>query len=110
MDQPYLHEHLTCVAAPATWLSRSSGQLLDGVDGLYVADRRVLSRLVVTVDGNPPVPLSARRTGADTATFLGVLRGLGDPGADPTVMCLRDRTVTPVGGTETVTIVNRARV
>ena len=31
MAQPYLHEHLTCVAAPATWLSRASGQLLDGV-------------------------------------------------------------------------------
>ncbi len=43
MAQPYLHGHLTCVAAPATWLSRPSGQLTDGVDGLYVNDRRILT-------------------------------------------------------------------
>jgi glycogen debranching enzyme len=109
MPQPYLHEHLTCVAAPATWLSRSSGQLIDGVDGLYVADRRLLSRLVVTVNGRPPESLSARMTGAATATFTGVLRELGDPIPDPTVLCTRDRTVQPNGGTETITVVNRSR-
>ena len=64
MAQPYLHEHLTCVAAPATWLSRASGQLLDGVDGLDVNDRRLLSRLVATVDGRQPEPVSARSIGA----------------------------------------------
>jgi hypothetical protein len=56
MPQPSLHEHLTCVAAPAIWLSPRSGRLTGGVDGLYVADRRVLSRLVVTLDGAEPVP------------------------------------------------------
>jgi glycogen debranching enzyme len=109
MAQPYLHEHLTCVAAPATWLSRASGQLIDGVDGLYVNDRRILRRLVVTVDGTRPEPLSARTLGASAAEFLGVLRELGDPGPDPTVVLRRQRTVDPAGGTETLTLVNRAR-
>jgi glycogen debranching enzyme len=109
MAQPYLHRHLTCVAAPATWLSRSSGQLIDGADGLYVSDRRVLSRLVVTVDGVWAEPLSARTTGASSAAFFGVLRELGDPGPDPTVTLRRQRRVEPTGGTETLTLTNRAR-
>jgi glycogen debranching enzyme len=109
MAQPYLHGHLTCVAAPATWLSRPSGQLIDGVDGLYVNDRRILRRLVVTVDGESPEPLSARTAGASAADFHGVLRKLGDPGPDPTVTMHRHRQVEPSGGTETLTLVNRAR-
>src|SRR5689334_3315401 len=107
--QPYLHGHLTCVAAPATWLSGPSGQLVDGADGLYVNDRRILSRLVVTVDGVSPEPLSARTDGASAADFHGVLRKLGDPGPDPTVTMHRRRRVEPSGGTETLTLVNRAR-
>src|SRR5262245_43299436 len=110
MAQPYLHEHLTCVAAPSTWLSRASGQVVDGVDGLYVDDRRLLSRLVVTVDGRQPEPLSARMTGAHSAEFLAVLRELGDGGPDPTVTLRRRRVTGPDGGTEEITIFNRARV
>jgi glycogen debranching enzyme len=109
MPQPYLHRHLICVAAPATWLSMPSGQLTGGVDGLYVADRRVLSRLVVTVDGREPEPISAALTGAGSARFVGVLRHLGDRGPDPTVTCVREREVGPAGGTETITIDNRSR-
>jgi glycogen debranching enzyme len=110
MVQPYLHEHVTCVAAPATWLSRASGQVVDGVDGLYVDDRRLVSRLVVTVDGRHPEPLSARSTGARAAEFTGVARDLGDGGADPTVFVIRRRAARPDGGTEEITLVNRARV
>jgi glycogen debranching enzyme len=109
MAQPYLHEHLTCVAAPATWLSRASGQLVDGVDGLYVDDRRLVSRLVVTVDGRQPEPVSARSTGARSARFVGVVRELGDGGPDPTVLLVRRREAAPGGGTEQITFVNRAR-
>jgi glycogen debranching enzyme len=110
MAQPYLHEHLTCVAAPATWLSRASGQVRDGVDGLYVRDRRVLARLLVTVDGREPDPLSATLVDARTARFVAVVRGAGDPGPDPTVTVHRERVVEPAGGVETVRLVNRARV
>jgi glycogen debranching enzyme len=109
MGQPYLHEHLTCVAAPATWLSRSSGQVRDGVDGLYVNDRRVLSRMVVTVDGREPTPLAATLVDARSAHFVAVARGVGDPGPDPTVTLHRRRVAEPDGGTETLTLVNRAR-
>ncbi|GAA1534396.1 glycogen debranching N-terminal domain-containing protein [Dactylosporangium maewongense] len=106
MGQPYLHEHVTCVAAPATWLSGPSGQLRGGADGLYVDDRRVLSRLVVTVDGAEPVPVQVTRTGAASARFAAVLPGLGDDGPDPTVTLVRDRRTSPRGGTETLTLTN----
>ena len=110
MAQPYLHEHVTCVAAPATWLSGPSGQLRGGADGLYVDDRRVLSRLVVTVDGAEPVPVQVRRTGAASARFTAVLPGLGDDGPDPTVTLVRGRQVGPRGGTETLTLTNLSHV
>ncbi|MET7425436.1 glycogen debranching N-terminal domain-containing protein [Dactylosporangium sp. NPDC005555] len=110
MAQPYLHEHVTCVAAPATWLSGPSGQLRGGADGLYVDDRRVLSRLVVTVDGAEPVPVQVRRTGASSARFTAVLPALGDDGPDPTVSLTRDRRTDPRGGTETITLTNLSHV
>ncbi|MEV4510236.1 glycogen debranching N-terminal domain-containing protein [Dactylosporangium sp. NPDC049525] len=110
MAQPYLHEHVTCVAAPATWLSGPSGQLRGGADGLYVDDRRVLSRLVVTVDGAEPVPVQVLRTGAASARFTAVLPGLGDDGPDPTVTLERHRVTGPRGGTETLTLANVSHV
>ncbi|MFB9840132.1 glycogen debranching N-terminal domain-containing protein, partial [Actinoallomurus acaciae] len=66
---PALHEYLTCVAAPATWLSPPDGRLTGGPGGLYVADRRVLSRLVVTLDGAEPEPRGAETLGADRVRF-----------------------------------------
>jgi glycogen debranching enzyme len=98
MPQPSLHEHLTCVAAPAIWLSPRSGQLTGGVDGLYVADRRVLSRLVVTLDGVEPEPVDAALRGAGGAGFTA---------AAGAVEVERLRTVNPDGGTERILLHNR---
>ncbi|GLZ02843.1 amylo-alpha-1,6-glucosidase [Actinomadura sp. NBRC 104412] len=98
MHPPPLHEHITCVAAPAIWLSPRSGQLTGGADGLYVADRRVLSRLLVTVDGAEPVPVEAVPDGASGARFLA---SAGD------VTVERIRTVTRDGGTERIVLRNR---
>ena len=36
-----VHEDLTCIAAPSAWVA----------EGLFVAGVRIVSRLVVTVDG-----------------------------------------------------------
>ncbi|MFI5914241.1 glycogen debranching N-terminal domain-containing protein [Dactylosporangium sp. NPDC051541] len=108
MRQPYLHEHVTCVAAPATWLSGPSGELAGDPDGLYVEDRRVLARFAVTVAGHVPVPIGARRVDAATAEFTAVVRELGDDGADPTVTLTRRRTATPRGGTETLILANNS--
>ena len=98
MTQPSLHEHITCVAAPALWLSPRSGQLTEGVDGLYVADRRVLSRLVVTVGGVEPEPIDAELHGAGSVRFTSAVDA---------VTVERLRTVTPDGGTERIVVQNR---
>ncbi|HEX6076769.1 MAG TPA: glycogen debranching N-terminal domain-containing protein [Micromonosporaceae bacterium] len=107
--QPYLHDRVLCLAAPALWISAPSGQLTGGVDGLYVADRRVLSRLEVRVAGRPAEPISGGLVSARRARFVGVLRELGGPRPDPTVTCERDRQVTAEGGTERITVRNRSR-
>lgn len=101
-DTP-LHEHITCVAAPAVWLSPRSGQLTGGADGLYVADRRVLSTLVVTVGGASPEPLAAGLRSAGRARFLAAVPRAGDRA----VTVERLRTVTPDGGTEEIVVRNR---
>jgi glycogen debranching enzyme len=67
------------------------------VDGLYVSDRRVLSRLRVTLDGAEPVPADAALRGADGARFTATAGAL-------TVE--RVRTVAPEGGTEQITVRN----
>ncbi|GAB2816929.1 glycogen debranching N-terminal domain-containing protein [Actinoallomurus bryophytorum] len=95
--QPSLHEHLSCVAAPATWLSPPGAQLTGGADGLYVSDRRVLSRLLVTLDGAEPEPREAVLRGADSARFTAT-RG--------TLTVERLRTVRHDGGTERITVRN----
>ncbi|HEX2419214.1 MAG TPA: glycogen debranching N-terminal domain-containing protein [Micromonosporaceae bacterium] len=107
--QPYLHDRVLCLASPALWISAPSGQLTGGVDGLYVADRRVLSRLEVRVAGKAPEPISGGLVSASQARFVGVVRELGGPRPDPTVTCEREREVTPDGGTERITVHNRTR-
>ncbi|MDN3355251.1 glycogen debranching N-terminal domain-containing protein [Actinomadura sp. DC4] len=97
LRRPALDEHLTCLAAPATWLSPPSGQLTGGVDGLYVSDRRVLSRLRVTVGGAEPRPVAATRTGAGGARFTAAAGPLAVE---------RVREVACDGGTERITVRN----
>ncbi|WP_112247482.1 amylo-alpha-1,6-glucosidase [Kribbella monticola] len=107
-----LHELVTAIAAPWVVLSPASGQLTGGSDegeGLYARDRRILSRLAVTVDGRPPVPLHVDEQNACTHQFVAVLDGLGDPGHDPTVTLRRTRSVDGDGLTEQFTVVNRSR-
>lgn len=108
LRQPYLHEHLTCLCAPVLWTSPRNGDLHDGVDGLYVADRRVLARLRVTVNGEPPTPVAAGSMPPADARFLAVVRSLGGPRPDPTVTCERWRRVDADSGVETIRIDNRS--
>ncbi len=109
-EQPYLHELVTVVAAPALVLSDADGQLTGaGATGVYLADRRVLSRLVVGVDGREPATVGGQSLDTRTARFVGVVRHLGDPGPDPTVFVERARTISPRGLRETIRLVSRAR-
>ncbi|MEV6288128.1 glycogen debranching N-terminal domain-containing protein [Kribbella sp. NPDC051770] len=105
---PALHELVTTLAAPWEVLSPRSGQLTgSGAEGVFARDRRVLSRLEVSVDGREPLPVHVdERPG--TTIFGAVLVGLGDAGHDPTVRLRRTRTVDGDGFTERFTVVNNS--
>jgi glycogen debranching enzyme len=108
-----LHELVTTLAAPWVVLSPRSGQLTGfGAEGVYARDRRILSRLVVTVDGQEPLPVHVdesvrgRGSGDGVTVFGAVIEGLGDGGHDPTVFLRRTRAVSGDGLSERITVVN----
>ncbi|GAA1518659.1 amylo-alpha-1,6-glucosidase [Kribbella lupini] len=104
-----LHELVTTLAAPWVVLSPRSGQLTGtGAEGVYARDRRVLSRMVVTVDGKEPLAVHVDEPGGGVTVFSAVVEGLGDAGHDPTVRLRRTRTVGGDGLTERLTLINNA--
>jgi len=117
--QPFLHDLVVAVAAPTTAVADSDGQIRQdggpgpagggGAQGLYDGDTRVLSRAVLTVDGVEPESLVHDRLDTDRHRFLGVVRGLGDAGPDPTVLVERTRRLDADGVTELIQLVSRAR-
>jgi len=108
--QPLLHDLVTCVRAPGTVLSDGDGQIRGtGVHGWFHADRRVLSRLVVTLEGTEPEGVAHQARGSSGASFVGVVRTLGDAIADPTVFVDRERLLDGGGLVETVTVSSTAQ-
>jgi hypothetical protein len=107
--QPYLHDHVSCVRAPVVWISPRHGDLDGGVDGLYVADRRVLASLHWSLAGEAPIPIAGTVVAGTRAHFVSVARALGDPYPDPTVVCERDRSAETDRGVEVIRLHNRSR-
>jgi glycogen debranching enzyme len=107
--QPLLHDLAITLRAPTVCLSGPDGQLRgSGTQGVLCADVRVLAQAVVTIDGVEPEPIGHGVTDASTEHFVGILRGVGVPTADPAVWLRRDRTVLSDGLRETFTLVNRS--
>ncbi|NMM34601.1 MAG: amylo-alpha-1,6-glucosidase [Phycicoccus sp.] len=78
-----------------------------GAQGVYVDDRRALSVLAVQLGHELPVPVADASSGA-RSDFFASARGLGNPGADPTVEVRRHRTVIAQGITEVIEVASRA--
>ncbi|WP_199521651.1 amylo-alpha-1,6-glucosidase [Jiangella anatolica] len=111
VPQPFLHDLVSCVKAPTVTLSGVDGQLrASGAQGVLSHDRRVLSELRVDVDGHEPEPTGHGLRGAGHAHFTGIVRHLGDDGADPTVRLERQRFARADGVTDRLELVNNARV
>jgi len=109
--QPYLHDLLVAVRAPGVLLVAPDGQLTGaGVAGGYLADRRVITASELRIDGAELVPVLAETPAADTVHTVAVLRGLGDPGQDPTVRLHRQRQVTGDRLTEIIEVFSAAHV
>lgn len=98
-------QHATiCVRGPVAVLSPPDGQLRGGAEGYYSADTRLISRLVLTVDGAEPEPVDAQSLGSDRARFLAVHRCGTDGDGDPSVSV--DRVRRAGGDFERITVTN----
>jgi len=108
--QPALHQLICAVRAPALSLSGDDGQIRPGgAQGLYVQDVRVLSKFVVMVDGEEPVPVGHDIEGGDHNRFDAAVFNVGLGAPDPVVFLTRRRRVDPSGMTEEITLTSHAR-
>ncbi|MGC5017794.1 glycogen debranching N-terminal domain-containing protein [Micromonospora sp. DT47] len=107
--QPLLHDLVGVVLAPTSALGDRAGQIRPaGVQGVFHADARVLSRAELRIDDREPEALSHGADGPHGARFVGLARWLGDPGPDPTVRVERTRRAGPRGLDEEVRVVSTA--
>ncbi|MEH1168646.1 glycogen debranching N-terminal domain-containing protein [Micromonospora sp. CPCC 205539] len=109
--QPLLHELVGAVLAPTSALGDATGQIRPtGVQGVFHADARVLSRAELRVDDREPEGLTHGDDGPHGVRFVSLARWLGDPVPDPTVRIDRLRRATRDGLTEEVRVVSTATV
>ncbi|MBO4210477.1 amylo-alpha-1,6-glucosidase [Micromonospora echinofusca] len=107
--QPLLHDLVSVVRAPTSALSDPAGQIRPaGVQGVFHADNRVLSRAELRVDGREPEPVAAAPDGPHAVRFVSLARWLGDPSPDPTVRIERLRRLTTRGLDEEIHLVSTA--
>lgn len=107
--QPFLHDRVVALRAPSIAISGNDGQMVGGADGFFDADRRVVSTLEVAVGGATPAPIGHHAEGPSIATFVSVVRGLGEHSADPAVTLTRRREVHPGVLEDSLTLRNHGR-
>ncbi|WP_326560334.1 amylo-alpha-1,6-glucosidase [Micromonospora sp. NBC_01796] len=107
--QPLLHDLVGVVLAPTSTLSGQDGQIRPaGVQGVFHADARVLSRAELLVDGREPESITHGTDGPHGARFVSLARWLGDDTPDPTVRIDRIRRMTSRGLTEEIHVFSTA--
>lgn len=95
-DQPFLHDLVPALMAPTQVWSDATGQVRgDGAQGVFHGDVRALSRVIVTIDGREPEPLTVAPAGPGRVEAVGAVRQIDGPGADPTTWLRRTTVVRP---------------
>ena len=108
MFQPFIHDQVICLAAPALAIFGADGQVRGiGAQGVYVADRRVLRTLVLRVGGEEPEPIGCTLTGPGAARVVSVHRSGDEPTPDPVVILERVRDMRTLK--EQLSVRNRGR-
>lgn len=100
-DLPAVHTSLLCVALPGLAISQDAQLTGRGLDGIYRAGRRLLSRCRIRVAGREPLTVQAQMTSADSARFVATLRASPHSGPDPDIVVERTRRA---DGTERITL------
>lgn len=106
--QPFIQDAIICTRSPTLVVSSPDGQLRGGATGYYAADTRLMSRLLLTVDGKEPEPVHAQLLDGQEARFLAVHRSREDPTPDPVVHVERLRSAR-ADGFERLTVSNHGR-
>jgi glycogen debranching enzyme len=100
---PFVHHLFTSVRAPAQALSRRDGDIDAGPCGVFVGDRRIVSRCTVSVDGARLVALAAESRPGGWSRFVGTPPTLDDPA----LLVERVRDLRSDGAVETITLRSR---
>lgn len=104
--QPFMHDLSGVFAAPVQAWSEADGQIRGAeAQGIYCSDERVLSAVLLTVDGAEPRWVSTQTRGADSVSYLSFIRN--DPTvADPLMSLRRTRAADGAGISESIEIVS----
>jgi glycogen debranching enzyme len=103
--QPLLNDETVILRAPTQAWSARSGDIGDSaIHGIYHSDVRVVSAQRVTIGGLPGEVIATALHGADSVTFVSLLRHLDDASADPRLRAVHTRAVNAGGATESVVI------
>ncbi|WP_062439477.1 amylo-alpha-1,6-glucosidase [Herbidospora daliensis] len=107
--QPLLHDLVSTVTAPTSALGGADGQIrAAGVQGVFHADRRVVSEAVLLIDGREAEPIAHAAAGPGRSRFTSLARWLGDVQPDPVVRVDRLREIRAYGLTEEITVASTA--
>jgi glycogen debranching enzyme len=107
LRQPWISDLTIGVRGNVTVMSDRSGDIGSGAEGVFVDDRRLLSRSRLSVDGGDLVAIAATAQGG-VMSALNVARHLGDIGPDPTVVVRRTRTLVENGVVEEISVESRS--
>ncbi|KAB7742404.1 amylo-alpha-1,6-glucosidase [Nostocoides sp. F2B08] len=107
LRQPWISDLTIGVHGNVTTMTDRSGDIGCGAEGVYIDDRRLVSRSRLSVDGGDLVPIVAAAQGG-VMSGLGVARHLGDSGPDPTVLVRRHRRLAEDAVVEEIVVESRA--
>lgn len=97
MEQPYLHDLSVVLAAPQQCWSHRDGSIVESaIQGIYCSDTRIADLLMLTVLGVETEAIGIVEPGGGRARYDMVLR-TPEFGADPAIVCRRERRLTPDG-------------
>ncbi|WP_194892079.1 glycogen debranching N-terminal domain-containing protein [Catenulispora pinisilvae] len=102
----HLTGHLTALRAPMVWLAPSEGDVCCGADGLYCADRRLLSQWRVSLDDRTLLPLEAQSFSSDGMRVVSYTPLPDGRSRDPQLTITRIRAVRSTRAIEQIKIEN----
>ena len=106
--QPFLHDSIVALRAPAQVWSGRDGRFGGAIDGVYVSDVRVVRDLGLAIGGVPGEHIATMVDGASTVRFVSLQRHLDNPrGADPDVRATLTRQVVASGVDHELTLESR---